>query len=667
MGMVPEIRFTKGGQTGETKNLGRFTRLVFGRLESADVPLRDAMASKKHFLIETRGSAFFLVDRHSTNGTLVNGETATEQRLFHEDVVSVGATEMVFHCPDQQSPQSTVHFISTDTPGGPGGTIQKGTDEMIRDLLNQQEEAQHESLSNLFLHLLYDLGNLASQEVETEKLARSVLEKVASVLGAQRGVIVDRTLKPVTGFALVGRWSDILEGPSGRVLRESVRKRVSIRRSLPLDAEEEDPDRTRRATESRLRVLCAPLRGAGDVVGAIYLDIVETGTDTRVPGSPFSEEYLSILAMVGRQLGLSLERASLVREKFMSEERYRVLVEKADDCIFQLDPEGNFRFVNPRVGPILGLSREEILDRPLHDLVPPAMRAGVESRIRNVLTRSGVQKFETEIVHPDGNRTQVSFSLAPLEDPSGERVGILGIGRDVTQEKQIQDRMVQAERLASLGQLVSGMAHELNNPLTSIVGFAQILADDDALSERVRKRIQLMFTEGERARNIVQKLLAFAQSPDSDSGFADINTVMREVLDLLAHDLGKEDIEVMTFFEEIPRVAGDASQFHQGFLALVTNALEAVREKGGQGVLVMKTWRIEDEIHLSITDNGVGIPPEKINRVFDPFYTSKEVGKGTGLGLSICYKIVAAHGGRITVDSSPNEGTTFEVILPATQ
>jgi two-component system NtrC family sensor kinase len=369
--------------------------------------------------------------------------------------------------------------------------------------------------------------------------------------------------------------------------------------------------------------------------------------------------------MVGRQLGLSLERTRLLREKFLSEERYRVLVEKADDCIFQLDPMGHFRFVNPRVLPILGLSREAVLDRPLLDLVSPAMRSGVETRIENVLTRSDVQKFETEVTHPDGNRRWVSFSLAPLEDQAGERVGILGIGRDVTQEKQIQDRMVQAERMASLGQLVSGMAHELNNPLTSIVGFAQILAEDESLPDGARKRIQLMFSEGERARGIVQKLLAFAQSPDTDSGVADVNVILREVLELVAHDLEREGVEVLTFFEEVPPVTGDASRYQQAFLALVTNALEAIRQKRDKGMLIVKTWRIENETHLSIADNGVGIPPEKTKRIFDPFYTSKEVGKGTGLGLSICYKIVAAHGGRISVDSSPNEGTTFEVVLPA--
>jgi two-component system NtrC family sensor kinase len=317
------------------------------------------------------------------------------------------------------------------------------------------------------------------------------------------------------------------------------------------------------------------------------------------------------------------------------------------------------------VQPILGLEQEAILGRPLVDLMSPAMKSGVERRIETVLTRSDVQKFETEITHADGHRTWVAFSLAPLDDRAGERVGILGIGRDVTQEKQIQDRMVQAERMASLGQLVSGMAHELNNPLTSIVGFAQILAEDEGLTEGVRKRIQLMFEEGERARGIVQKLLAFAQSPESDSRVADVNAIMGEVLELVAHDLGKAGIEVMTFFEEVPPVSGEASQYQQAFLALVTNALEAIREKRDKGMLIVKTWRIENETHLSIADNGIGIPPEQLGRIFDPFYTSKEVGKGTGLGLSICYKIVAAQGGRITVDSSLHEGTTFEVVLPA--
>jgi two-component system NtrC family sensor kinase len=164
--------------------------------------------------------------------------------------------------------------------------------------------------------------------------------------------------------------------------------------------------------------------------------------------------------------------------------------------------------------------------------------------------------------------------------------------------------------------------------------------------------------------NIVNKLLTFAQSPQSNRGLSNVNEILQETIDLLEHDLEKGGIELIMSYEDVPLVSGDIAQYRQAFLALITNAFQAMREKRKPGRLVIKTWRIEDEIHISISDNGIGISPANIKRIFDPFYTSKEVGKGTGLGLSICYKIFSAQGGRITVDSSPDEGTTFEVILP---
>jgi two-component system NtrC family sensor kinase len=231
----------------------------------------------------------------------------------------------------------------------------------------------------------------------------------------------------------------------------------------------------------------------------------------------------------------------------------------------------------------------------------------------------------------------------------------------------MQETIVQAERMASLGQLVAGMAHEMNNPLTSIVGFSEILASDDTLHEDARSRIQLMFMEGERVRNIVNKLLTFAQSPQANGSGASINKILGETLDLVENDLKKEDVQLITSFEDVPPAPGDIAGYRQAFLALITNALQALEGKSGDGRLIVKTWRIENEIHVSIGDNGIGIPQDKVSRIFDPFYTSKEVGKGTGLGLSICYKIVSAQGGRISVDSKPGKGTTFEVILPVAQ
>ncbi|MHC5081049.1 MAG: two-component system sensor histidine kinase NtrB, partial [Planctomycetota bacterium] len=333
-------------------------------------------------------------------------------------------------------------------------------------------------------------------------------------------------------------------------------------------------------------------------------------------------------------------------------------------CIFLLNPDGTFTFVNSRADAVLGMQRKEIIGRSFLDLIPAEFREGIQNRIESARSRGEGQNFEMDVIRTDGRKTAVSFSLAPLEDQEGILIHLLGIGRDVTQERGIQERMVQLERMLSLGQLVSGMAHELNNPLTSIVGFAQILAGDETLPKPVQKRIGLVFKEGERARAIVQNLLAFAKPPDKKQTHTNINETLQKALELSRHDIQDAGAQVVTCFEDLPSLKGDESLLLQAFLAVLKNAIQASKEGQEAGRLVVKTWRIENEIHVAVTDNGPGIPTENLRRIFDPFFTTKEVGQGTGLGLSIGYRIITAHDGRITVDSTPGKETTFEVILP---
>jgi|GEM_PF-3247266 len=655
-----QIRFIAGPQEGKVINVGRFTRMSFGRGEKAVVRVKDAMASKIHFVLEKRGEAFYIVDQKSTNGTHVNGEPVIEERIFHEDVIRIGSTEILLYAPDQQKASSTVHFFSAPDKGPPGARVQKGTEEMIRELVEREDDGG-KGYDSAFLHLLYDLGKLVSKGLDLEKMAEVFLVRVGDALQAERGLIVNRDLEILAAFTKRGRCESILKPPLSAFLEDAVRNETSTQRLVGLDMAEADPDETLPEKASKVDVLCAPLRGPQGTVGAIYLDIT---LSTARPSPSFSKEHLNILALAGRHMGLAMERARLVRDKFLSEEKHRLIVESANDVIFTLTPEGAFDFANRRVEAVFGEPAPAFRGRPFLDLIPPEAAEGVRRHLAGTVEDRTARTFETEIVRPDGPRATVSFSLAPLEDDQGGLAGLLGVGRDVTRERKMQERMMQAERLASLGQLVSGMAHELNNPLTSIVGFAQMLSEDDAVPEKVAKRTRLIFREGERARNIVENLLTFARAPQNDASPVDLRGILTKALDLAVYDLQKAGVEVLTSFEDLPPVRGDAGRLLQAFLALITNALQAVRETGRAGRLVVKTWRIEENAHVSLEDDGPGIPPENLQRIFDPFFTTKDVGKGTGLGLSTCYKIVQSHGGTITVDATPGEGSTFEVVLP---
>jgi PAS domain S-box-containing protein len=621
-----EVRFVKGARLGESVELGRPARVTFGRASRCDVRLPDALASKTHFVLEERKGVYFLVDKQSTNGTLLNGAPAVEERVYHEDVITVGATKILFLCEDQKNLGSTVHFLASDDPDTGEAPRPKRTDEMIRDLVSVEPGAS--GLESVFLHLLYDLTNLISGEVDPKALSNRTLEKVARNLDMHRGVIVDGTLRPLAVFSLRGPWSGILKPPLSDLIEEAVRKGISARRNVPFEPGEEDPDATRRPLGAQVMALCAPLRGPEGPVGAIYVDrVAEPASPFR--GGALTDEHLSVLVLAGRHIGLALDRARLLREKFLSEERYRILVEKANDCIFLLDREGRFEFVNSRAEPVLGREGADLLGTPLLDLVPPELRAGFQKRLDEALGEGKAQTFETEVTRAGRLRASLSFSLASVEDESGGRAGLLGIVRDVTE------------------------------------GFSEMLSRDPKLAEGVRKRMRMIFNEGERARDIVKNLLDFAQPPRAGHGDVDVNDVVNRAVKLVGHALKQNRIETLSTLDELPKIKGDESQLLQVFLTVITNAVQAIGATGNPGRIVIRSWRIEKEIHVAVTDNGPGIPKENLKRIFDPFFTTKEVGKGTGLGLPICYRIVAARGGAINIDSSGEEGTTVEITLPA--
>ncbi|MHC4600438.1 MAG: sensor histidine kinase, partial [Planctomycetota bacterium] len=191
-----------------------------------------------------------------------------------------------------------------------------------------------------------------------------------------------------------------------------------------------------------------------------------------------------------------------------------------------------------------------------------------------------------------------------------------------------------------------------------------LLSENPGTPDEVRKQINIIVKEAARAQEIVQNLLSFASPPETSETRMDVNRTLHKALDLLNNGAKKFSGKVLTSLEEIPPVKADETQFLQVFLALIQNALEAMETAAGDGHLVLKTWPINGNVHVSIADNGPGIPKDVRRRIFDPFFSTKGVGKGIGLGLPICYRIVSAYGGTITVDSLPNEGTTVEVTLP---
>jgi two-component system NtrC family sensor kinase len=251
------------------------------------------------------------------------------------------------------------------------------------------------------------------------------------------------------------------------------------------------------------------------------------------------------------------------------------------------------------------------------------------------------------------------FSMASEVSKAIER-----LGAQRTQTRLVQERLLQSEKMSSVGQLVSGVAHELNNPLTGIMGFAQLLLLRE-LDETSRKQVETIYSEAERASKIVSNLLTFARRRRAQKEPANLNTLIERVLELRNYDLRVRNIDVeLELDPSLPETMADTNQIQQVFLNIIINAEQAIRSAGGDGKLRISTRADNGAVAASFADTGPGMSEETLRRIFDPFFTTKDAGEGTGLGLTISYGIVEEHGGRIWAESPRGNGTTFHIELP---
>ena len=255
----------------------------------------------------------------------------------------------------------------------------------------------------------------------------------------------------------------------------------------------------------------------------------------------------------------------------------------------------------------------------------------------------------------------------PVVDQSGQAWARVHVARDVTQEMTLREQLVQAEKLSSIGMLVAGIAHELNNPLMGIMGFSQLLLDapgDSPLSE-AKGKLEKIYNESLRAARIVQNLLTFARQKKAERKYSSINEILNRTIELKAHSLKMNNIGIVLDLDErLPRTMVDPFQMQQVFINIMNNAEDAMAAANGGGTLTVRTRKSGGSVEAALIDDGPGIPKEAIGKVFDPFFTTKDVGKGTGLGLSIIHGIITEHGGKITIKSEAGKGAAFIILIP---
>jgi two-component system NtrC family sensor kinase len=312
-----------------------------------------------------------------------------------------------------------------------------------------------------------------------------------------------------------------------------------------------------------------------------------------------------------------------------------------------------------------GFEQRELLGRPLLELAAPGYVRPLADALEATLHGGQVDNLELQIVRANGSTGQVSVNLSPMRDEQGNITSIVVVMTDISDSAVLRDQLVHAEKMAAVGQLVSGVAHEVNNPLTAILGFADLLLENPDLPDNARKDLRVILQEAQRTKQIVQNLLSFARQMPPQRNPVQLNLILRRTIQLRSYDFASHGVDVVEHLDEqLPDVIGDAHQLQQVFLNIVNNAYDAVHEVGRSARIEIMTTKAGSAVEVSFRDNGPGVAdPAKI---FDPFFTTKEVGKGTGLGLSICYGIVKEHGGEILCHNNVDgPGATFIVRLPS--
>jgi two-component system NtrC family sensor kinase len=302
--------------------------------------------------------------------------------------------------------------------------------------------------------------------------------------------------------------------------------------------------------------------------------------------------------------------------------------------------------------------------RPLVELVAVDKRDDLSSALQRTIEGEHIGNMELPLTLAQYGNGQFSLNLSPMRGEKGEVGSIVAVLTDITDAAILQAKLMHTEKMAAVGQLVSGVAHEVNNPLTAILGFADLLSEQENIPQDARRDLQVIIQEAQRTKQIVQNLLSFARQMPAQRQPLQLNLILRRTLQLRAYDFANHGIKLVEDLREpIPDVVGDPHQLQQVFLNILNNAYDAVRETGKPGTIGVHSAVRDGTVEVVFEDTGTGITAPE--RIFDPFYTTKEVGKGTGLGLSICYGIVREHGGEIVaVNRSDMTGASFTVRLP---
>ena len=373
-----------------------------------------------------------------------------------------------------------------------------------------------------------------------------------------------------------------------------------------------------------------------------------------------------------------------------SEATYRFLTDKMNDMIWMANLDFNLTYISPSVKKILGFTPEERLRQTPEEMMTPetishaftVLNRELERELKEGVNPERTVKLELDFYHRNGSLVSMESVMSAIRGHDGKITGIHGVSRDITErkraeeeKKKLENQLNQAQKMESIGTLAGGIAHDFNNILSAIIGYTELAVEDITDPERARNELKEVLKAGDRAKNLVGQILTFSRKTETAYSPIPIRTILKESLKMLRSVI-PTTVEIRQDLADSGLVLSNPTQIHQIIMNLSTNAADAMDEAGGVLGVSLKRVGLDQNtadgldvtpgtyLRLTVSDTGQGMPPEVMERIFEPYFTTKVLGRGTGLGLSVVHGIVKSHGGAIICRSVPKKGTTFEVYLP---
>jgi two-component system, NtrC family, sensor kinase len=533
----------------------------------------------------------------------------------------------------------------------------------MRHRLGQTERDRRRAVTELNRRLselfsLQELAYVLSESLELDRIVDQIVRYAMRFFEAQGALVALLNDQPADGETLV------IAGAEGS-LSALLGRRIPagdpglIARALRRERPELVPGSRNAPTELLDGQIVAsaaavPLRTRGSVVGSLVVVDPPTGA--------FATDDIRLLSTIATHGATVLANARFFELMRRGKDQWETAFDALSEGVAVVDEAGRVRRANRALAALLAMPIADVVGRDLGEVLladSPALRELLarvrrEPRPQPVVTRSAPL------------RRMLRMMAARIPDATDE-FSVVILVEDVTDERAMEAQLVQSEKLAAVGQLVSGVAHELNNPLTSITGLSELLLEQPEGSPRDRDHLRVIHEQAERASRLVRNLLTFARPGPSERALIDLNDVVERTVLLMNHDLRLKGIAIETSAaQSLPLVLGDRHALQQVVLNLLTNAAQAVAHNAPERKRVIRvTTSATDRVRVRVADSGPGIPDHVLPHLFTPFFTTKEPGQGTGLGLSITYSIVEAHGGHTSVDRPPEGGAVFVVELPA--